>query len=185
MDGLPIRPTCFCNYGVYFQDKDPVPGKPVVRKANSYLNPGTLDVTGEPIACADIVLKEPDLPEANGKNGLPGGDRRLLVRILRCEGDLRDDGRPAKLETYVRLARWQGLGKRLVIPSRSIAPNYKILLYPHRKGHPMPVTVWNGDRTQVTITVGDQENIVDFAMTESGRTALRITRNGEDIVRMD
>jgi hypothetical protein len=170
---------------VYFQDKDPVSGKPVVRKANSYLNPGTLDVTGEPIACADIVLKEPDLPQASGKYGLPGGDRRLLVRILRCEGDLRDDGRPAKLETYVRLARWQGLGKRLVIPSRSIAPNYKILLYPHRKGQPMPVTVWNPDRTQVTIAIGDQKDVVDFAVTESGRTEVRISRNGEDIVRMD
>jgi hypothetical protein len=49
----------------------------------------------------------------------------------------------------------------------------------------MPVTVWNRGRTQVTITVGDQEDIVTFAKGESGRTALRITRNGKDIVRVD
>ena len=65
-------------------------------------------------------------------------DRRLLVRILQCEGDLRDDGRPARLETYVRLARWQGLGKRLVIPSRSVAPSYKLLIFPHRRGDKLP-----------------------------------------------
>jgi hypothetical protein len=35
------------------------------------------------------------------------------------------------------------------------------------------------------ITIGDQGDVVDFAMTESGRTALRITRNGKDIVWMD
>jgi hypothetical protein len=50
---------------------------------------------------------------------------------------------------------------------------------------PIPVTMWNRDWTQVTIVIGDQKDVVDFAMTESGRTALRITRNGKDIVRMD
>ena len=49
----------------------------------------------------------------------------------------------------------------------------------------MPATVWNQDRTQVTITMGDQEDFVTFTVSESGRTKVRITRNGEDIARMD
>ncbi len=50
---------------------------------------------------------------------------------------------------------------------------------------PMPVAVWNGDRAQVTITIGDQKDVVDFAMTECDRAKVRISRNGKDIVRMD
>lgn len=50
---------------------------------------------------------------------------------------------------------------------------------------PMSVTVCNRDGTQVTITIGDQRDVVYFATTESGRTKVRISRNGEDIVRMD
>lgn len=69
--------------------------------------------------------------------------------------------------------------------SHSITPNYKILLYPHRRGQPMPVTVWNQNWTQVTITIGDQKDVVTFVTTEAGRTKVRITRNGEDIARMD
>jgi hypothetical protein len=72
-----------------------------------------------------------------------------------------------------------------VIPSRSVAPDFKVLLFPYRNKKNIPGTEWNKDRTQVTITVGDQEDVVDFTMTESGRTTLRITRNGKGIVRMD
>ena len=68
---------------------------------------------------------------------------------------------------------------------RSVSGHFVILLYPQRKGQPMPVTVWNQDRSQVTITIGDQKDVVDFAMTESGRTKARISRNGEEIVRID
>jgi hypothetical protein len=49
----------------------------------------------------------------------------------------------------------------------------------------MPVTAWSQDRTKLTITIGDQKDIVEFATTESGRTAIGITRNSKNIVRMD
>ena len=49
----------------------------------------------------------------------------------------------------------------------------------------MPVTVWNRERTQVKITIGDQKDVAAFVTTESGRTKVRMSRNREEIVRMD
>jgi hypothetical protein len=49
----------------------------------------------------------------------------------------------------------------------------------------MPVTVWNRERTQVKITIGDQKDVAAFVMTESSRTTVGITGNVKDIVRLD
>jgi hypothetical protein len=118
-------------------------------------------------------------------------EERLLVRVLDCNWRPNDKVTvewPGYVQTYQRDGRNQfpsGIGKRLVIPSRSVAPGFKVLLFPYRDQKNIPGTKWNKDRTQVTITVGDQKDVVDFTMTESGRTAIRITRNGKDIFRMD
>lgn len=126
---------------------------------------GQRDAAAQQILVADIVLKEQQ------------GNRRLLVRLLECAGDVTADGRPARLETYVRNARWQRLGKRLVIPSRSVAPNYKLLLYPHRQGDPKPMTRWNADRSELQVEWAGQRDLVQFATDTEGRTGFTITRS--------
>lgn len=134
---------------------------------------GQRDATGRPIVVSDMVLKERQ------------GDRRLLIRLLECAGEITDDGRPARLETYVRNARWQRLGKRLVIPSRSVAPNYKLLLYPHRRGEPKPVTSWSTDRSELRVEWPGQRDRVRFATDADGRTGFRVTRSEGELAGAD
>ncbi|VGO16241.1 hypothetical protein PDESU_04832 [Pontiella desulfatans] len=70
-------------------------------------------------------------------------------------------------------ANWQ---KRLVVPSRAVEPNFKMLLYPHRKGDPLPEVSWNEDRTEVSIAFPGQVDTIAFTPDDSGRTPVRITR---------
>jgi hypothetical protein len=117
------------------------------------------------------------------------GDRRLLLRVLAAGAEPSEAKlvqTEAKLESYEKHDRGNvSTYQRISLPLKSVHGHFIILLHPHCKGQPMPVTVWNRDRTQVTITIGDQMDVVGFAMTESGRTKVRISRNGEKIVRMD
>ncbi len=116
----------------------------------------------------DILLC--DATVSRNAKGIPqpkSGDRLLLVRILDCKDPalaLDYQSRPSvRLETFERRdtllpqsaglsgSRTFGLDKRLVIPSRSLSPDFKILLYPLRQGDPLPETSWNEDRTELTI----------------------------------
>jgi hypothetical protein len=82
--------------------------------------------------------------------------------------DARDwpDGRGFKLQ------------KRLVIPSRAVDPKFKVLLYPHTKGQPMPEISWNEKRDQVTVSFPDQVDTITFTPDSSGRTKVKVTRDG-------
>jgi hypothetical protein len=121
------------------------------------------------------------------------GDRELLVRIL----DMNDPAKPhdyqtrpsTRLETFERKdtlvpvsvagalsgSRSYGLDKRLVISSRSVAPDFKILLYPIHAGDPLPITSWNGDKTRLTIENTNQKETYTLVKTPEGRTDLSIT----------
>jgi hypothetical protein len=120
------------------------------------------------------------------------GDRELLVRILNLNDPANAhayQSRPSvRLETFERKdtlapemvtgalsgARSWGLDKRLVIGSRSAAPDYRILLYPLRAGDPLPDTAWNADKTELTIAAGDQRDVFNLAKTPDGRSQLEL-----------
>ena len=70
-----------------------------------------------------------------------------------------------------------GLDKRLVIPSRSTAPDFKILLFPHRAGAVLPETTWNAERTVLTVKIGERTDVIGFAKNADGRTRLSFTRD--------
>lgn len=136
----------------------------------------------------DIILGDATLPR--GPDGLPRprkGDRLLLVRIL----DLADPAKPrdfhsrpsTRLETFERRdtlepgpdglgGRTFGLDKRLVVASRAVAPDFKILLYPHRHGDPLPETTWNDDRTRLTVTMPAGPKTLAFSRSTEGRTMI-------------
>ena len=132
-------------------------------KANSYLNPGKLKVEDEPIVTSDIILKETSVEGSKG-------NRRLLIRVLQCEGDITDKGRPASLQTYVKYARTHKLGKRLVIPSRSVEPKYKLFIYPFVNGQKLPKTVWNRNMDELKVEFSNQTDKIQFKVNEEGRT---------------
>jgi hypothetical protein len=61
------------------------------------------------------------------------------------------------------------LGKRLVVPLRSVVANFKEMLYPYRKGASLPETRW-GTKTKLTITSGAQSDTFTFRQQKDGRT---------------
>ena len=73
---------------------------------------------------------------------------------------------------------WQ---KRLVVPSRSVEPNFKVLLYPHRKGAKLPVTTWNKNRDQVTVKFTKQVDVITFKKGSKGRTTISVERDGKKL----
>lgn len=135
---------------------------------------------------ADIVLAD-DRPRQRVRWGfqrLDKGERALLVRVLeQAEPALNRDyhtrGSP-RLETVERIdmlkpeGRSFGLDKRLVIPSRSVEPNFKILLLPFREGDELPKTIWNEDQTELRIEWSDQTDLLSFQKDAEGRTRVEL-----------
>lgn len=136
----------------------------------------------------DIILCDASTPR--GADGLPRprkGDRQLLVRILQKNDPAQPldfASRPSvRLETFERRDTLQpgetglggrtfGLDKRLVIPSRAVAPEFKILIYPHRVGDPLPVTTWSDDRSRLTISTPKRTTTLDLRFLNEGRTLI-------------
>ena len=139
----------------------------------------------------DIVLCDATVRrDSQGAPKPAKGDRELLVRVL-------DLGNPAKardytsrpairLETFDRKdtlvpemkpgsmsgSRTYAEDKRLVIPSLSVAPDFKVLLFPMRQGDAMPETSWNADRTELTVKADGETTVIRMTKDSSGRTVL-------------
>ena len=71
------------------------------------------------------------------------------------------------------------IGKRLVIPSRSSEPDFKVLLFPHASGDELPQTKWNEDRTFLIVSFKDQIDTFYFTKNSEGRTKVKLIRDGE------
>jgi HEAT repeat protein len=129
----------------------------------------------DPNYAADIILGD-------------GQNRRLLIRVLQNNkapdvGHNTLEGQPGVLETYLKDMRWHRPGKRVVIPSRSVSPDFKVLLFPHRAGEQLPQTFWTG--TELTIRWRDQEDVYQFGRNEDGRTVFTMTRDGQEVIAVD
>lgn len=121
----------------------------------------------------EVILKE--------KNG----PRRLLIRALQIDG-----GRSALgyVEDYPGYG-WSDRtferfhGKRLVIPSHSVEPRFKFLMYPFREGDPLPKTTWRDN--VASIVWDDQTDKLAFDQSASGLSTLAITRDGKNILEIN
>jgi len=94
----------------------------------------------------------------------PNGERKLLVRVLRADGV--DGGTPDQIES--RLDRYllsearrsgrQVNAQRLILSQTSVAPRFRVMLYPFRTGSPLPrhVSHHAGDGEAYEITIGSQ-----------------------------
>ena len=113
-------------------------------------------------------------------------DRRLLVRVLAAgsnasEAKLTQTG--AKLDTYTHTRRGRQYShRRLVLPTRGVRGHYVVMLYPLRKGQAPPATAWKGK--SLTVTLGNQRDVFDFAVGKDGRTRVTISQNGKPIARV-
>jgi hypothetical protein len=119
------------------------------------------------------------------------GDPQLLVRVLDRTPAPRPNLEPnPRLEVIEKLKtedlhqfylRTMDIGKRLVIPSRSNNPNFKVLLFPYLHGEEIPQTNWNENRTILTISFKDQVDIFYFSVSKEGRTHVKMVRDGNII----
>ena len=136
---------------------------------------------------------KPALPAMRDtKSPVPAGQPMLLVRFLQLENDpkvvpateakeptILEDDPPAKPNGhYLQRVR------RLAVPVHAVEPNFKVLIYPHRQGDPLPETVWDGTNS-VTVSWPEQKDRVEFAKSSSGKTNLKVSRGGETLISVD
>ncbi len=81
-------------------------------------------------------------------------------------------------------APYGGLG-HVTIPAISTEPEFRVLLYPHRQGDPIPQTSWNDDRTELTVKIADVTDVYRFGKTDAGRTVFSVQRNDEPVFRSE
>jgi hypothetical protein len=142
-------------------------------------------INGNDITLCDATEPRDETGEVKPKKG----DRELLVRVL----EMADPAKPQdyttkpsiRLESFERKDTFEpngrtfGLDRRLVIPSRSAAPNYKILLFPMHAGEALPVTTWNADKTQLSVEFEKQKDSFSFTKDPDGRTLVTVKRDGQ------
>ena len=116
----------------------------------------------------------------------------LLVRFLQIENDpkvvpVTEAKEPTILEEeppekpkghYLQRVR------RLAVPVHAVEPNFKVLIYPHRQGDPLPTTAWQGTNA-VTISWPGQKDTVSFARQSGGKTDIMIIRDGTNLISVD
>ncbi len=86
---------------------------------------------------------------------------------------------------------------RLSVPFQGTEGRFVALLFPYETtveggkeayyAHPLgsaslPETAWNADRTQLTVTVGDQLDVYTFTELPTGRRKVSLVRNGEPVL---
>ncbi len=143
---------------------------------------GTLDVilTGGDPNQEKTRPKEPLPSSMDAGVGIPNGHPALLLKVLNRN---QDELKPAQDPRIVELPNMAnpkkyGMMRRLVIPSDSIAPDFKIILCAYRQGDPLPVITWNKERAAATVRIGDQTDTISFTATASGKTDVSVSRNG-------
>ena len=119
------------------------------------------------------------------------GDPQLLVRVLESTESAIPNMEPnPRLETFENIKtedmhqfylRTMDIAKRLVLPSRSVTPNFKVLLFPYLQGEETPKTLWNSSRTVLTVTWKDQKDIFTFTKASDGHTITKLKRDGREV----
>jgi hypothetical protein len=115
---------------------------------------------------------------------------KLLVRLLDRNQDPKVPlNQGSAYLSDIKAGTWNRDLHRLVIPSDSESPDYKVLIFSHRKGDPLPVTTWNSDHTKLHVSWSDQEDELTFAKTPIGKNDLTIIRlkdgKSEELIAMN
>ena len=130
----------------------------------------------------DLLISRPDPPRdpKTGKPIVAKGDPLFLVRSLWRNSPY---GFPVP-----KLSHFNGSPEKpfnnfshLSIPAFSESPEFRVLLYPHRQGDPIPETNWNEDHTELTVRIKGQTDLYRFGKTDGGRTIFSMTRNGAPV----
>ena len=143
----------------------------------------------------DAALTDPSRLREIGRLEPKPGTPLLLVRTLQINQPAIPTYSPVTpaLETFEYLKtddthqffrRQSGLGKRVVLRSRSVAPDFRVLLFPMRQGDPLPVTTWDVDHAQLRIEWKGQRDRCTFVKGGDGRTRIKVERDNEPSVEL-
>jgi hypothetical protein len=123
----------------------------------------------------DIILTAPGDTE----------NRYLMVRVLNADGQV-DPKVPASIEKYeIPNTGLKNISlQRLEIASHSVAPNFKVLLFPYHKGEELPKTTWSADKKNLTVAWSDQKDSISFNPGGDGRTRINISRDNQTLVQL-
>ena len=113
-------------------------------------------------------------------------NRRLLVRVLNVADA--SGAKPAFAEHYRAAFKLQGNAPqapemyRLVIPSTSVAPDYKVMMFAFHEGDPLPISLWNADHSAATVEWRDQKDLITFTSGTQQKTHIGIVRSGKQVL---
>ncbi len=108
---------------------------------------------------SDVILTE------------PGGARKLLVRVLQNDGYT--TGPAAILETLTPGINGNDPITRIKVEADVVTPNFKVMLYPFNAGESLPLTQWNTDKTELTVTIDGYQKVISF-VESSGKTEVTL-----------
>ncbi len=106
----------------------------------------------------------------NWKRTPKKGEPLLMVKVLNVN---------AATELPAPAFEYSKTWPRIVVPARTVAPDYRVMVYPFREGDPEPTAVWSEDRSRLTVRIGDQVDQYDFAQADGGRSVFVLSREGE------
>lgn len=104
--------------------------------------------------------------------GVKGSDAQLLVRVL-----YRNTGEQIIPPSYTQ--------DQVVVSTAAVEPEFRILIYPHKKGDNLPQTVWSTDRARLSVLFLDQSDTYHFGKAENERTVFALERDGKIVQTID
>jgi hypothetical protein len=136
---------------------------------------------------ADIVLDENIKadPKAAAGSPPPANDRHLLVRVLQASQLNMDQPASVAILSVLNPPQKNMQLNKLHIPSQSVSPDFKMLLFPYKSGQELPSTTWSADHRTVTVAWKDQSDQITFSPGNDGRTRLKIVRNQNELINVE
>ncbi len=131
------------------------------------------------MSSADIIIDESVKPTKDEPN--PANDRHLLVRVLTASG-LKDSVATVDTIPFANPPQRDMQVNKLRVYANTVAPDFKVLLFPYRNGDSLPLTTWNSAHTAVTVSWPDQTDVLSFIPTSQGRAVVEITREGQELI---
>jgi hypothetical protein len=141
---------------------------------------GAGDGVSAPVMC-EMLFGKIDTPRKAGVvySGVPElsyqpkkGDPLLLVRVLQRQSEY---GMPMpRFERYLAF-------NKISVPSISVSPEFRILVYPHKQGDPLPTTLWNRLNTELVVDFPGQKDLYRLSKTDGDRTVFAQERDGKII----
>ncbi len=136
----------------------------------------------------DIVLGSDSIRRKGNRRFPKKGEPLLLVRFFELAFPEKAADYTmvpqARVETFEKKdmitpgGRTFGMSKRLVVPSRSKSPRYKVMIYPYRhRLDTLPETNWQGE--SITIKINNQIDTLSFEKAPTGRSLLELKRGSE------